>query len=119
MKFINSRSWLFTILHSLSKIIVTPFSAVYVSHFGSTPSTLGLPVFTKFIHAELILSANAQASSALPVQSALRSTVLNAKGMSKPWKEPLEALSTGLFQVKRYTYNGALDSEALASAVRI
>ena len=84
IKFINTLSWLFTILHSLSKYMVAPFFAVYVSQFGNAPSTLGFPVFIKLIQAELIFPANSQASFVLPVQSALRSTVWNAKGMSKP-----------------------------------
>src|SRR5690606_637649 len=86
------------------------------SHLGK-PVVLGLPVLAKFNHEELITSANFHASSVFPVQSALKSTVLKANGISKPWKDPLEASSTPLFHAKKYAYRGAVDCSALASNV--
>ena len=102
------------ILHSLSKYIVTPFSAVYGSA-GSTPSTLGLPVLMKFIHAEPMMEAIAHASE-LPVQSGLKSTVLNAKGISNPWKDPLMRHPQGFSMLRNRHTKGCL-FHALASAV--
>ena len=81
---------------------------------GSTPSTLGLPVLMKFIHAELMMEAIAHASQNCQSNQVLSQRVERQRN-SNPWKDPSMCHPQGFPLRNRHTK--VFVSRALASAV--